>query len=300
MKNLKILILIGIPASGKSTWSSDFVRNNPNWIRVNRDDYRLMLRNEQMCEPKVEDLVSELLESSIEKALSKKLNVIIDNTNLKVKYINQFIEKFKYSADIDYRVFDISLDKAIERDKNRKMKVGEDVITRMYKNYKILIDSFDFQPITKKRFPELNLINENIKNQAIIVDLDGTLSILSKRDPYDFGKVMNDKCNWLIKEQIDFHKKNNRSIIICSGRSDVCKEETEMWLEHYKINYDLLLMRKDGDYRKDNIVKQEIYNSQIINRFNVICVYDDRPSVVDFWRSIGLFVFDVNHGLKNF
>jgi predicted kinase len=32
--NLKILILIGIPASGKSTWSKDFVRNNEKWVRV--------------------------------------------------------------------------------------------------------------------------------------------------------------------------------------------------------------------------------------------------------------------------
>ena len=298
--NLKILILIGIPASGKSTWGKEYVRRNSNWVRVNRDDFRIMLKNSQVCEPKLEDLITELSVTVIEKALMKRLNVIIDNTNVKLKYIKELVKKFKYSADIDFRVFDISLDKAIERDKNREMKVGEGVIRKMYENYKVVIDSFDFQPVNKEQYPELVLINEKIKNQAIIVDLDGTLSILSKRGPYDFDKVMNDKCNWIIKEQIDFHKKNGRFVIICSGRSDVCREETEMWLQHHKINFDLLLMRKDGDFRKDTIVKKEIYNNQILNRFNVISVFDDRPSVVDGWKDLGLFVFDVNQGLKNF
>ena len=143
-KNLKIRILIGIPASGKSFWAINFLRNNPNWIRVNRDSFRLMLRNEQSCEPKVEDLVSTLLIQAVHAALQKKLNVIIDNTNLKEKYIRQFIEEFKYSANIEYQVFDISLDKALERDKNREASVGEDVIKRMYNDYKILMGSFDF------------------------------------------------------------------------------------------------------------------------------------------------------------
>ena len=119
-ENLKILILVGIPASGKSTWSSDYVRRNPDWVRVNRDDFRKMLKNAQVCEPKIEDMVTDLMKATITKCLMRKLNVIIDNTNLKQKYINDFIETFKYDADIDYRVFDISIDKAIERDNNRE------------------------------------------------------------------------------------------------------------------------------------------------------------------------------------
>lgn len=294
-ENLKILILVGIPASGKSTWSSDYVRRNPDWVRVNRDDFRKMLKNEQVCEPKIEDMVTDLMKATITKCLMRKLNVIIDNTNLKQKYINDFIETFKYDADIDYRVFDISIDKAIERDNNRAAKVGEGVIKKMYKDFKVLMDSFDFQPVKKQRPPEFILPNENKDKQAIIVDLDGTLSILLKRSPYDFDKVMEDRCNWIIREQINFHKTAGRTIIISSGRSDICREETEMWLEYHNVNYDMLLMRKDGDFRKDVIVKREMYENEIVNKYNVICVYDDRISVVNGWKDLGLFVFDVNH-----
>ena len=59
--NLEILILIGIPASGKSTWSKEYVRKNPNWVRVSRDDFRDMLKSAQVCEPKIEELINTLM-----------------------------------------------------------------------------------------------------------------------------------------------------------------------------------------------------------------------------------------------
>jgi predicted kinase len=113
------LVLIGIPGSGKSTWAKDFVSNNSDWIRVNRDDFRDMLKTSQTCENKIEDMIwfSKWCYSS---SLSRKLNVIVDNTNLKVKYINSIIDTFKYS--INYRVFDISKDKANWKDNNRDKK----------------------------------------------------------------------------------------------------------------------------------------------------------------------------------
>ena len=33
-KNRKIVIYIGIPASGKTTAAKEFLRNNPDWVRV--------------------------------------------------------------------------------------------------------------------------------------------------------------------------------------------------------------------------------------------------------------------------
>jgi hypothetical protein len=59
-------------------------------------------------------MITGLVNDVISSSLSRKLNVIVDNTNLKVKYINSIIDTFKYSASINYRVFDISKDKAIE------------------------------------------------------------------------------------------------------------------------------------------------------------------------------------------
>jgi len=298
MKNLKIKILIGIPASGKSTWATNFIRNNPDWVRVNRDSFRLMLRNENMCDPKVEDLITKLVDEVIYKSLMKKLNVIIDNTNVKAKYINQFIEKFKYYADIEYQVFDISLEKAIERDKNREAKVGEEVIRRMYNDYKILMDSFDFQPVNKvgpKPFVQLKRREE--LPDCVIFDLDGTIAQMNgKRGPFDWHNVHRDEINETVCEQVEFHRSKGRKIIIMSGRDEVSKKLTEEWLELYDIHYDEIYMRKENDYRKDYIVKRELYRNNIRDRYNVLVAYDDRHQVLQLWYEEGIFAYNVNQG----
>lgn len=300
MKNLTIKILIGIPASGKSTWAKKFLSNNPGWVCVNRDSYRHMLRNDNFCEPKIENMITEMMDNTIHKCLANKLNVIIDNTNVRIKYINHFIETFKSRADIEYQVFDISLSKAIERDKNRVgfESVGEEVIRKMYKDYLILKDSFDFQPIRKTGFKTFVPVEHNHDlPDCVIFDIDGTLALMNgKRGSFDWDKVFKDDINNIIKEQVDFHKSNGRYIILLSGRDEVSRKQTEDWLDLYGVPYDVLYMRKENDYRKDKIVKKEIYGNEIKGKYNVLAVYDDRLQVLDMWYDEGIYTFNVNQG----
>jgi predicted kinase len=143
MKELKVLILIGVPASGKSTWSLDFVRKNPDWVRVSRDDFRFMLKGQPVCDPKIEFLINTLQDTVILDSLEKGLNVVIDNTNLKKKYIEHFAKLVQPYASVEFQVFDISLNEALERDESREKKVGKEVLERMFKQYENLVDSFD-------------------------------------------------------------------------------------------------------------------------------------------------------------
>ncbi len=294
--NLKILILIGIPASGKSTWAKDYVRRNPDWVRVNRDDFRLMLKDAQLCENKIEDMITALVKDTIGKALSKRLNVLVDNTNLKQKYITDIAETFKYQADIDYRVFDISLEKAIERDNAREAKVGEGVIRSMHQSYKSLLDSFNFQPIKKVARPVPSYEFDLKLPNAVIFDIDGTLAHMQNRGPFDLDKVDRDAVNTIVAEQVNFHRSAGRKILIVSGRESYSKALTIEWLDFYGIKFDEIFMRPDGDYRKDTIIKREIYKNSIEGKYNVLCVYDDRLQVLDMWYSEGVFTFNVNQG----
>ena len=52
-------------------------------------------------------------------------------------------------------------------------------------------------------------------------------------------------------------------------------------------------MRPFGDRRKDLIVKKELYMNHIHNNYDVICVFEDRQSVVDMWRELGLLCCQV-------
>ena len=61
-------------------------------------------------------------------------------------------------------------------------------------------------------------------------------------------------------------------------------------------------MRKDGDYRSDIIVKDEMLTS-VLNRLNNSkeitwnpIIFEDRKQVVDMWRSKGFTCYQVSPG----
>jgi predicted kinase len=141
MKKGRIILTVGIPASGKSTWSKRFVKSNKGWVRVCRDDYRLMLADAQMMSGKGERLVTRLVKNAIEEAVNLGFNVIVDQTNVNLKRLRPMVMSCKHIAVTNVEVFHISLEDAIERDKNREASVGSEVIKRMYANYEELIES---------------------------------------------------------------------------------------------------------------------------------------------------------------
>ena len=57
-----------------------------------------------------------------------------------------------------------------------------------------------------------------------------------------------------------------------------------------------LIMRKQGDFRADDIVKKELYETYLKDKFNVLCVFDDRDKVVKMWREEGILCNQVYYG----
>lgn len=134
----KLIICRGLPASGKSTWAKQWVLEDPEHrVRINQDDIRLMLGKYWV--PSREKLVQEIQFDAIVEALSKEFDVVIDNTNLNNKVLDQFNRLIKTFEDyeIEYKdFFDTPLSVCIERDKNRDLQVTEKVIRSFYNNYK--------------------------------------------------------------------------------------------------------------------------------------------------------------------
>ena len=155
----------------------------------------------------------------------------------------------------------------------------------------------------------------------IVCDLDGTLCDITHRlihvkpktkkdwDAF-FDGVIDDKVNEPVLRVLQEMTLGNcgctygrpRKIIFCSGRPERCRVDTVEWLrraEEDRFDPDLenyeLYMRKDGDYRSDVIVKQEILDKHI-DKERVLFVLDDRQSVVDMWRRNGLTCFQVAEG----
>jgi predicted kinase len=295
-----VKILIGVPASGKSTLSKQLLSENANLVRVNRDDIRFMLRNQPVLPHNLEEIVSDIQTKIITSALRNNKDVLVDNTNLKQKYLKQLINLTKTKANIEFIVLDITLEEAIERDKHREKRVGEDVIRKMWNDFNILKKEFNFNPILKEKTLEFKQRPTNNKPDAVIFDIDGTLANMVDRSPYDWKRVDEDVVNERVSELVNFHKSLGRKIIILSGRDGSCKELTEKWLKENNIHFDEFHIRTEGDMRKDSIIKKEIFNNLIEPNYNVICVFDDRLQVLDMWFEEGIFTFNVNQGNIDF
>ncbi len=136
------------------------------------------------------------------------------------------------------------------------------------------------------------------KQKAIIVDIDGTLADMrGVRGPFDWDKVHLDRPHEDVIELVrDLRSLKKYKIIITTGRDGVCEEATKEWVLEHGVNYDEFFIRKAGDFRKDSIIKSEIYMDYIRPKYDVKFVIDDRNQVVEMWRSLGLRVLQVAPG----
>lgn len=83
----------------------------------------------------------------------------------------------------------------------------------------------------------------------------------------------------------------DHTVIILTGRSDHVKNETVKWLEDNNAHYSLLEMRRASDNRKDTVIKEEFLRK--IGFHNITACWDDSPSVIAHFRSLGLTVYQV-------
>lgn len=146
-----------------------------------------------------------------------------------------------------------------------------------------------------------------------VFDIDGTLANIDHRLDYIRSKpknwnafnggISNDSCNEAVAHV--FRKlaySTDTKVLLASGRSETVRNETENWLiDNFLEDYDNLYMRKENDFRADDIIKVEILD-QIIYDYGKKpdLWFDDRPRVVKAIRSCGVFVFDVYQGTEDF
>lgn len=140
------IICVGVPASGKSTWSKEFCKNNKSFYRICRDDMRLMFQDSQMLDWEGETALSSMNFKICEDLLKSGKNIVIDQTNCKFKYLSEWVFFFESKGvDVKVQLFDESLDVVVERNFLRSAKVPVTVILNMYNNLEELKKTFDFK-----------------------------------------------------------------------------------------------------------------------------------------------------------
>jgi predicted kinase len=283
----KLIIMQGLPASGKTTKAREILKSDGNAIRVNKDELRLMLHGDRKWNGKQEKITNKVQSAMIVSGLGQNKTVIVDDTNLNPNRVES-LKQLAKGHKVEVLKVDTPFDECICRDRCREKSVGRDVIERM--------------AIKSGLYP--------YSRHFILCDLDGTIADLSHRLQYitgdvkdydkfyDNAEVLKDGFYSGIFDEFvqDYANAWDAEIVFFSGRSDVCREGTLQWLYKWTgMKEPLLFMRREGDYRPDHIVKKEMYNS-IFNEGDVLRVYDDRPSVIRMWREMGLEVVDCGNG----
>ncbi len=274
---MTLIMTKGLPASGKSTWA-----RTQHAKRVNRDDLRNMIDNGKWSKSNEKFIIAVEMSIAI-RYLQAGSDVIVDDTNLAPK--NEVM--WKELADANEAVFgvkdftDVSLEECIKRDQKRSNYVGEKIIRGMHNQF------------LKKPVPQVQLQYTEGLPETILCDLDGTLCLFGDKNPYD-RDFENDELN----KAVDSILKSffNSNVVFVSGRTDKHRSVTQEWLNKHGYGGCQLFMRKDGDVRKDVVIKQEIFDAAIRGKFNVKFVLDDRDQIVNYWRSIGLTCLQVAPG----
>lgn len=139
-----------------------------------------------------------------------------------------------------------------------------------------------------------------------ICDIDGTVADLGHRLHYIKTKPKNwkafeagisrDRPIERIVNQVKEMQKMGGNLLMCSGRGEQTRKDTEDWLEDNGLHPTKLYMRPEGDYRKDSIIKAELLQEIYKDGWKPKFVLDDRDQVVEMWRSKKLVCIQVNYG----
>ena len=288
---MKATILIGISGAGKSTYVTEKANENSNLIVISKDNIRKsLIKNydpsknlwDQYSFKDNEDSINSLFDIQLREAAKNKQNIIIDNTNLsksKNERLERLLKNYGY-VEIDYVNFNLTdnINFYLENNQNRINTIPMRAINDQY--------------LLAAQSGYLELSSSNIA----LVDIDGTVAIKCDRSPFEYNKADNDTPNQYVIDTINalYETKRIDYIQFLSGRESYSYELTRDWL--IKHGFDMtkhrLLMRRTSDYRRDSIIKNEIYES-CLKQNNIKYLFDDRNQVVDMWWDNKLPVFHV-------
>lgn len=134
------------------------------------------------------------------------------------------------------------------------------------------------------------------RSPAVLVDLDGTLALRRGRSPFDWDKVGTDAANTPVIEVVQALADAGFAVIVVSGRDAICREDSAKWLRKNLQRPFTLHMRGSGDNRRDEVVKREMWETHIRNKYAVSVAFDDRDRCVALWRSLGIPTLQVADG----
>ena len=173
MNRPTLILLVGPPGSGKTTYAKKYIAEHGNTIHLSSDKIRAELWGNEATQGDNNKVFS-LMQSRAIEALNNGQSVVYDSSNVTRKdrsYIISLCPKF---VKIEAHVVWASIETCIERDAARERTVGKEVIDRMLKRFQavyydedideikvILPDEFDENTYCDKLLDSMKLPHDN-------------------------------------------------------------------------------------------------------------------------------------------
>lgn len=130
----KLVILRGLPASGKTTYAAQLVMKG--YKRISPDDLRIMIDN-GIYSKQNERFITDIVQTLAALALQSNLDVCVDSNNLNpywIRWAKALVRDTR--SELEIVDLDTPLEVCITRDLERtKGRVGKDVIVKMHNKY---------------------------------------------------------------------------------------------------------------------------------------------------------------------
>lgn len=311
---LKIFFLKGAPSSGKSTWSkNELIKDPTRYLHINNDSLRDSF-NGSVYSSEYEKLITETRNFLIREGLKRDLDIIIDNVNANNRHWEATCKIAKESnkdVQIVEKLFYLELDELLLRNSKREgiARVPDDVVKKFFKD--LGGKQFKFSNPRNEIFTKSTLAmdrtiepmwQDETLPRATVWDNDGTISnIHSGRSPYDASTADLDIPHKHVIECMRLYFQAGYKILFVSGREEKDRAPTERFYQKHfpEVKYELF-MRPTGDFRKDVIIKSEIFNNHIKGKYFLAGWYEDRLQIVKWAYEIGLPIFRVNDPCSSF
>lgn len=130
-----MIILIGLPASGKSTWAERYATNRKFTVLISSDSIREELYGDEATQGDNNKIFS-LVRERAEEALKEGKDVVIDATNMTIKDRSAYFDIAKtYDATVTGILFDTPVEECKRRNSKRDRVVPDFVYDKMLNRY---------------------------------------------------------------------------------------------------------------------------------------------------------------------
>lgn len=152
MKKPKLIVMVGLPGSGKSTYAKELVKNKKADIILSSDAIREELTGDENNQT-VNDKVFKLLYQRMNDYLADGKNVVVDATNTTLKSRLRIMSECKVDCTKEAVVVNPTVLECYKRDSSRDRTVGEQVINRFLSGFQCpqKFEGFDSIKFTEKK-----------------------------------------------------------------------------------------------------------------------------------------------------